>query len=259
MSAASVPAPPGYTRLIFDDAFTGSTLNGAHWNSYITSRGANGAPWHSNGRGGSGEGRTYDAGYYQPNDVSVSNGLTITAHRHSGQRGFTWAGGVISTYGHFEFTGGYVQIRAQMPTGSGMWSGLWMLPGPAGTSGDDNEIDIFESGETGNWVSPYENYAWHLEGPWGKFGSVTSMGPSMLSGYHTYGLAWQPGQSITWYFDGSVVGQLTSAQTPIPNEPMELIVSQGIANHHASSWHASVGPRTRSPESMQVAEVQVWQ
>lgn len=258
-ASATLPPPSGYSHLVFDDTFGGTALNSSHWDTYITSRAAGGAPWHANAVGGSSEGAQFNAAYFKPSAVSVNNGLTLAAHRRSGQRGYSWTGSVVCTYGHFEFTGGYVQISAQTPIGNGMWSAFWMLPGPAGTHGDDNEIDIFESGFTGNGLDPYENDAWHLESPSGRFGNDAPIGTRLLSGYHVYGLSWVPGRSITWYLDGAEVGQLTSAQTAIPDEPMELILSQSVANHHSAGWHQPVNSRTHSPESMQVAEVQVWQ
>src|SRR5579863_228390 len=238
-------APPGYSTKIFDDAFSGTTLNTNNWNTYITSRAANGWPWNSNGSGGSGDNAGgYNAEYYEPSQVSVNNGLSLTAVRGSTQSGYQWTSGGVSTYGHFQFNGGYVQYKAKMTAGNGMWPALWMLPGPGGTNGDDNEIDSFEGGALGNGVNPNNNYAWHLITPSGKLGNTTNVGTDVTAGYHIYGLAWVPGQSITWYFDGNQVGKITSAQLPIPNEPMELIIDLAVANSNAAGWHTVYASNT---------------
>jgi beta-glucanase (GH16 family) len=46
--------------------------------------------------------------------------------------------GTVSSYGNFEFDGGYLQISMQAPSGDGVWPALWLLPGQgAGNRGDN--------------------------------------------------------------------------------------------------------------------------
>ncbi len=79
------------------------------------------------------------------------------------------------------------------------------------------------------------------------------------SGLHVYGLDWQPGTSVTYYVDGVQVGQITSAQCTISNEPMELILNLQVANANAAAWHTTFDSTTPSPSVMQVGEVQWYQ
>jgi hypothetical protein len=82
----ALSARAGYTSsdLVFQDDFSGTTLDNT-WHPYITSNAANGAPWNSNGAGGSGGGNTYDVEYDMPSQVSVNNGtLDITATQRVG-------------------------------------------------------------------------------------------------------------------------------------------------------------------------------
>ena len=60
------------------------------------------------------------------------------------------------------------------------------------------------------------------------------MGTDLGAAYHVYGLKWVPGQSLTWYVDGTQIGQVTSAQAPIPDDPMELIVALDVASPSTS-------------------------
>ena len=252
-------APPGFSRRIFEDSFKGTKLNKRKWNTYITSKAANGLAWNPDGAGGSGPNAGgFNAAYFQPREDVVDNGLTLVATRASTRAGFPWTSGVVTTYGKFQFDGGYVQIKAKMPPGDGMWPGLWMLPGPGGTGGDNFELDVFEGNYIGNGVNPNDNDAWNLHTTLATFGGVTNTGTNLASGYHIYGMNWVPGQSITWYLDGRPVGSLTSAQTPIPNEPMELILDLQVANGTASAWRTADDASTPSPSTMEVAEVQVY-
>src|SRR5208337_3933855 len=82
---AKLSAPAGFSanNLVFEDNFTGSSLNSADWNNFMTGINTQGAPWDSNGEGGSGVGGVYDADYDMPNEVSVNNGLTLNAVQQS--------------------------------------------------------------------------------------------------------------------------------------------------------------------------------
>ncbi|TIW91624.1 glycoside hydrolase family 16 protein, partial [Mesorhizobium sp.] len=77
--------------------------------------------------------------------------------------------------------------------------------------------------------------------------------------FHTYGINWVPGESITWYLDGKQMAQVTSAQVAIPDEPMQLIMSNSVANSNASGWHTALDSSTPSSMQMQIDEVQLYQ
>ncbi len=257
-------------KLLFSDQFNGASLDHSKWNTYITSRQANGHPWNNPrplpSANGSRTGCSYAAQYYLPSQVTVDNGLNLTASRattpgwcnHTASSSmFPWKSGVVSTYGHFQFNGGYVAITMKAPPGNGIWPGLWMLPGPGGTHGDDFEIDLQEGG----FAPPNpanDTYAWNLHLGSAMWGGTVNTGIDLDSEYHTYALNWISGKSITWYLDGKQIAKLTSAQVKIPDEPMELIMDLAVANASASGWHPSYDSTTNSPSVMHVSNVEVW-
>jgi hypothetical protein len=254
--AGTMSAPPGYSRLIFDDTFGGSSLDTRLWNPYIGSNASNCYPWNTDGSGGSGNGTQYDAEYFVPSHVSVDNGLSLVATPGSSEPGYSWTSGAISTCGKFGFTGGFVQIKMHAPAGNGIWPGLWMLPdSSAGPVRDNYELDIQEGGYTGS-APANDNAAWHLHTPSGTAGGLTNAGTDLTSGYHVYGARWVPGQSVTWYVDGRQIGQTSS---DVPAEAMELILSLQMGNANTAGWHTVVDSSTPNPSVEQVAEVQVWQ
>jgi beta-glucanase (GH16 family) len=270
--ASPAPLLPGTPKghLEFSYTASGASLNHADWNTFVTSNAAQGKPWNGNGRGGSTAANypDYDAEYDLPGQVSQQNGTLILRATERSTQGvlngsptvFPFASGVLSTYGKFEFTGGYVQIRAKMPKAAGMWPGLWMLPGPGASSGDSYEIDLFEGGAngTGPGVSYRDMYAWHLHTPTGTVGNDTNAKVNLTSRFNTYGLNWIPGVSITWYLNGKVIGEVTSAQASIPDEPMELIISLQVANSAASYWHTVYSTSMPVNSEMQVSSVKVY-
>ncbi|MGO9390100.1 glycoside hydrolase family 16 protein [Rhodoblastus sp.] len=272
-SGASTP-PAGFSAsdLVFWDSFSGKSLNAASWNTYVTSNAARGYPWAANGQGGSALGSVNNAEYMTPSQVSVNNGLTLDAVLHSiagystingsiVRQTFPVTSGVVSSYGKFEFTGGYLQISMKQPAGgAGSWPALWLLPGSgAGSSGDDFEIDIQEGGYTSGSANPDNVFAYHLHTPAGVFGGEVDTGIDLTAGFNSFAINWAPGESITWYLNGQQVAQITSAEAPIPNEPMELIMSNGVATSAASAWHTALGPSTPRSMRMQVNSVQLYQ
>ncbi len=264
--ALSPPAGFSSSDLVFQDDFSGTTLDSA-WHTYITSNAASGWPWNDNGSGGSTPGGPYEADYDMPSQVSQSNGqLNLTAIKQpiSGINGgttqtFPYTSGAVSSYGKFEFNGGYLQVSMKAPSGGGAWPALWLLPGQgAGSSGDNFEIDMQEGGFTGSGPAN-QNFSWHLHTPAGTVGGVVDSGVDLTAGFHTYGIDWDPGKSITWYLDGKQMAQVTSAQVPIPDQPMELIMNNGVANSSAADWHTAMDGQTPSSMQMQVDSVQLYQ
>jgi beta-glucanase (GH16 family) len=268
-TAYASPRPSGRplhstSNVLFSDYFTGGAL-GPSWNPYITSAAAHGAPWQSNGRGGSGEGCANDAEYFLPSEIFVNNGLSLQAQQaptagvcNGASYVFPWASAAVTTYGHFQFDGGYVDVYMKAPEGDGMWPAIWMLPGQ-GAPADDFEVDIQEGGFTGASGGPRQAFAWHLHDNSinQTVGGVVGTGVDLGAGFHHYGLSWVPGQSLTWYLDGKQVASVTQSSIPIPNEPMELVLSLGIASPATSGWHSVVDPAAPSPVNMSVASVVV--
>jgi beta-glucanase (GH16 family) len=256
---------------VFNDNFLGTTLNASFWNTYMTSASTQGGPWDSAGLGGSGVGGINDVDYFEPSQDSVNNGLTITAAQKSvvgnnytnGQlvsQTFPITSGVVDSYGKFEFDGGYLQISMKAPTGDGAWPGLWLLPGQgAGNVGNNFEVDIQGGGYTDGSANPNDVFEYSLHTPSGTVGGVVDTGIDLTASYNTYAINWIPGQSITWYLNGKAIAEITSAQAPIPDEPMELIMDNQVASTAASSWRTVLDGSTPQTMPMQVGDVQLYQ
>ena len=73
---AGMSAPPGYTstQLIFDDQFTGTTLNTTKWNTFMAGQGSR---WRGPD-GYSATGTNTHQTFFDPARVVVNNGLSIT-------------------------------------------------------------------------------------------------------------------------------------------------------------------------------------
>jgi beta-glucanase (GH16 family) len=261
---AILTPPSGFASvdLVFEDRFCGTRLNTNKWNTYATSAAAKGRAWHARPNGGSGLGDRHNAEYFMPYQVTVNNGLSLTAVKrpvagHPSTVPYT--SGVVSSYGHLDFVGGYLQISMQAPPGGGSWPALWLMPGKGGTSGDHFEIDIQEGGFTSGSANPNNVFAWHLHTPSGVFGGTVDTTVDLTAHHHTYAINWLPAKSITWYFDGRQISQLTSAQAQIPDEPMQLMMNQSVANSATAEWHTTAGAGTPRSMTMHIEGVQLYQ
>ena len=259
-------ARDGHSKILFSDRFRGRSL-GAAWTRFLTSRAADGQPWNGNGRGGSGEGCRFDGEYFLPDEVSVHNGLSLSARRIQtpgvcAGRPYTfgWSSAAITTYRSFQFDGGYLDVDMKAPSGKGMWPGIWLLPGKGcHCKSDDFELDVQEGGYLGDARRWLQTLAWHLHDNADNrsAGGVVNTGVNLAAGFHHYGVAWFPRRSVVWYLDGRAIASTTSASVPIPNEPMEVVLSLGVANAASSGWHTVASGETSSPSTMNVASVVV--
>ena len=270
LPSGGMPTPVGYTssQLILDERFTGSSLDTNNWVTYL---GSSGAVWNDYGdlplpysgptsmaNGGTG----FNEAMFGPSQVSVDNGLTLTAQPNTNEwaNTYPWISGIVTTEGKFTLptTGWYVQVRAKMPdTSEGMWPAIWFLPPVGGTP--FNEVDGFEGGMTGGSAPQNQEGSANYHADQGQQGSLWSAnGPDMSAGYHTYGVRFIPGQSITAYFDGRPVWQvLASSSVTITAEPYQIMLELAVGSQNTSGWHTATNASTPTA-SMEVAEVQAY-
>ena len=244
-------APPtGYSasQMIFDDQFSGTSLNSSNWSPQL---GDEDSTWDDGGKiaapfSGPSTPVTKEEAMFGPSQVSVDNGLTLTATRNTNSYSSTypWISGVVTTDGKFTLptAGWYVQVRAKMPNQSqGMWPAIWFLCGTK--CSDNNEFDGYEGGWPG--FEPDEiMHSVYFADQGQQGGQPYDVGSDVTSGYNTYGFQFVPGQSITVYFNGKQVWQLlASSGITIAGEPYEIILSLQVASAKTSSWHTVTSSR----------------
>ena len=257
--------PLGYasSQMIFDDNFAGTSLNTSKWVTYL---GSSGAVWNNNGAlpspysGPTLPGAGNESAMFSPSQVTVDNGLTLTAQRNTNQyaNAYPWISGVVTTEGNFSLptTGWYVQVKAKMPDQSqGMWPAIWFLPGVPDTP--FNEIDGYEGGLLGPG-SPNMLMNSNYFADQGQQDQLTLLGFDATANYHVYGVRFIPGQSITWYVDGNPVYQLlASSNVTITSEPYQIMLELQVATEQTAGWHTVTNASTPS-STMKVAEVQAY-
>ena len=151
---SAMAPPPGYSagQLVFDDQFTGTSLDSAHWNTFMSGQGDR--TWNSGGlpAGDSAAGTQVHQTYFSPSQVTVNNGLNLTMVPDSkyASLGYRYRSGVVTSSGKFTLKSGYVQIKAKMSEASqGGWPAIWFIDPNGG--GGNQEIDLQEGGIHACW------------------------------------------------------------------------------------------------------------
>jgi len=220
---------PGSWKLIFADNFSRET-------SLDTSKWSTG--WYGSGITAPIE--PSDLNCFDARRVSVGRGalhlsLAATPEACAGKTR-PFAGAIITTRGKFSYAYGFAEIRAKVAVNpAGLvydWPVFWTVGQNWPTGGED---DIIEG------IDGY--LCWHFHSPAGGPGGCNEV--PVKPGWHTYGSDWQPG-SVTYYYDGRVVGTIT---TGITGAPMYMILNIGVGQY---------GDPIR-PATFRVAFVRVWQ
>ncbi len=240
----------GNWQLLFHDEFTGSSLDTSKWTTCYEN-------FHL------GQDCDHDQSeleLYQPSGVSVSNGvLKLEAQKRdvtaSNGKVYHYTSGMISSgpscdtgcAPHFTFTYGYMEMRAKVPAGQGMWPAFWTLPADGSWP---PEIDAFEIlGNAPNEINM--TYHWpNGSGEGGQKGQAWD-GPDFSAGWHTFAVDWEPG-SVTWYVDGVQRFQYVNAN--VASKPMYLVANLAIGG----DWPGAPNASTSFPAFYQIDYIRVW-
>jgi hypothetical protein len=189
---------------------------------------------------GNGEEEYYSDPTVGVDPFSVQDGiLSITATAGSNPAGLPYNSGVITTEKSFSQLYGYFDIRAELPTGEGMWPAFWLLPSNLqGTA----EIDVMEELGSNPW-----QYSATVHSPDNGIDGTAVPTTDLSQAFHDYGVYWTP-TTISFYFDGK---EVAVAPTPADlNTPMFMLVDLAISSEVSTS--------TTFPASLQVQSVDAY-
>ena len=242
------PTPVGQSndwRLVFNDEFNGPYLNTAVWHTCF---------WWSTDTctiESNNELELYNAG-----DVSVQNGyLRLQAQKRNmvGWNGqvYSFTSGMVMTGGRkgekqpgFTFTYGYVEARAKVPAGQGLWPAIWMLPLSYNSR---PEIDIME-------ILGHQTNVTHMNYHYvGGDNGTTWTGPDFSAGWHTFAIDWEPG-ALIWYVDGVEYYRFTNASA-IASEPEYVLLNLAVGG----DWPGAPNAATAFPSYFDIDYVRIWQ
>ncbi len=235
--------PAGW-RLVFSDEFNAANLDTSRWTTQF--------PWGS-------ESSTTPLAVYRPGNVTVSNGNAVLTAQRDSTSPPRYTTGMLSTGGReggrptFELTHGYVEVRAQLPQGAGLWPAIWLLPV---TGAWPPEIDIME------WTGSRPNVAemtYHYADKSGEHQSdgEAFLGPSFSDRYHTFAVEWTS-STIRWFIDGVQRRTAFTDARAITNQPMYLLVTLQVGGGTSDTWPGTPNQATPFPARFAIDYVRIW-
>jgi beta-glucanase (GH16 family) len=171
--------------------------------------------------------------------------LEITAQPMPGCAGrrienYPYVSGLISTQPSFSQTYGYFEMRAELPSGKGLWPAFWMLP-------EDNswppELDIVESiGDPGQiYMTAHSKYG-------NSFGAEARITPHV---FHTFAVSWDR-QDLIWYIDGSEAGRLPTPEDM--HKPMYMLANLAVGGN----WPGAPDASTRFRAKLMIDHIRAY-
>jgi len=253
-AAAEIPKVAGLVigKLLWSEDFVGqagSQASSTSWTPRLCGHAASngGGTCHNN-----------EQQYYIPeaiaHDGSVDGNLIITTKRiiqpptnggicYVGLCSFT--SGRLDTQGKLSFKYGFIESRIKMPAGSGNWPAFWMLGDNINQVGwpYSGEMDIVEIHSDRPTITTSATHFSATDTPNTCCGNhrfvfdEKTVGVDVSSGFHTYAIAWLP-DSISYYFDGRIVGEATRSRVSGKwafNEKFFLILNNAVGSF-GGSW-----------------------
>ena len=146
--------------------------------------------------------------------------------------------GIITSYGNFQMTHGYVEARAKVPAGSGLWPAFWLLNTHYVEQSPEIDVMEFLGHEVDTLYNTYHYF--DIANNWRKISSPSFENtiPDWTADFHTYGMSWSP-RKIIWYVDGQKVHEINegdpipgeSGTYKIPNQAMYLIANLAVGGN----------------------------
>jgi beta-glucanase (GH16 family) len=247
-----IPAKDGF-RLVWNDEFDGTSIDGTAWN------------WEVHGRPANNELQYYTRA--EKNSRIEDGVLVLEAHKEvytgpDATRNYTSAR--INTSGKHDFTYGRFEIRARMPVGRGMWPAIWMMPTDSRYGGwpRSGEIDIMEYlGHDLRAVYQTIHYTRSGTNDHGSSGTSYRLTDGTFSqDFHVFALEWEAGE-MRWYVDNLQVGRQNSWHTlgaPFPapfDQRFHVILNLAVGG----DWPGNPDASTPFPGRMEVDYVRVFE
>lgn len=239
-------------KLVWVEDFKGNHLDTTVWNHEVNDEG----------------GGNHELQYYTARDTNayVKGGMLHIRGIKEDYKTRHYTSARLTTRYKVGFTFGKMEIRAKIPTGTGMWPAIWMMSTDEkyGSWPMSGEIDIMET--KGQYPDTLYGTAHFGPAPphnrWkGELTELETTAKGWGDGFHTYGIEWTK-DTIAWYVDGRKYHQVTRADVtniqgvPYPfNEKFYFILNLALGGDFVKN---KIDDKVL-PNEFLVDYIKVWQ
>ena len=164
---------------------------------------------------------------------------------------YPWVSGLLVSRQSFSQHGGYFEIDAKVPKGTGTWPAFWLIPVD---EQHPPEIDIVEY----RGQFPREYHVAILSPPkYNDEGSYPA-NQDLSEDYHKYAILWTDNR-IEFYFDRRLVLTKDISLKPEFAQEFYMVVNLAMGSRGLKDFVAAPDSSTPNPSDLMVRSITVWQ
>jgi len=240
VTATDSTARTGWT-LAWHDEFDGPNVDLTRWNYEVNGDG-----------GGNNELQYYTSA---PTNSWIEQGWLVIRANKEGYLGKQYTSARMNTNAKGDWLYGRIDVRAQLPSGKGLWPAIWLLPTDwvYGSWPASGEIDIMELlGDTPGKIYGTMHWGTDAAHHLSIGGSYTLPGgKSFASAFHLFSLEWSA-DSLKWFVDN--IPFHAEGSGPPFDKRFHLILNVAVGGN----WPGSPDATTVFPQHMIVDYVRVY-
>ena len=249
--------PEGYTK-IWEDHFDEATINSANWTSGTLRDLESGdiVP------GANGDHLLKDkySGYMTEEDSYIEDKALVLRNQKRSYKGTSPAGdyeytsGWVMSMHKVHFNKGYIEMRAQFPSGDKVWPALWLIAEDLVWGPEWDMFEYFGKNVKGDDVMGMHLFVGEYDSRWWNTDFIHDFDKNYdCEAWHIYGFEWTEEKAV-WTIDGEVKRELLSNIYPKkwPNEEMYIVFNNEVQTY-------ATDKTTQWPNYLKIDYVEIYQ
>jgi beta-glucanase (GH16 family) len=249
--------PEGYTK-IWEDHFDEATINSANWTSGTLRDLESGdiVP------GADGDHLLKDkySGYMTEEDSYIEDKALVLRNQKRSYKGTSPAGdyeytsGWVMSMHKVHFNKGYIEMRAQFPSGDKVWPALWLIAEDLVWGPEWDMFEYFGKNVEGDDVMGMHLFVGEYNSRWWNTDFIHDFDKNYdCEAWHIYGFEWTEEKAV-WTIDGEVKRELLSNIYPKkwPNEEMYIVFNNEVQTY-------ATDKTTQWPNYLKIDYVEIYQ
>jgi|TARA_B110000967_G_scaffold9892_1_gene9899 beta-glucanase (GH16 family) len=249
--------PEGYTK-IWEDHFDEATINSANWTSGTLRDLESGdiVP------GADGDHLLKDkySGYMTEEDSYIEDKALVLRNQKRSYKGTSPAGdyeytsGWVMSMHKVHFNKGYIEMRAQFPSGDKVWPALWLIAEDLVWGPEWDMFEYFGKNVKGDDVMGMHLFVGEYNSRWWNTDFIHDFDKNYdCEAWHIYGFEWTEEKAV-WTIDGEVKRELLSNIYPKkwPNEEMYIVFNNEVQTY-------ATDKTTQWPNYLKIDYVEIYQ